>query len=515
LACAAHDVITTKLTWSREISRLVGEKCVGCHREGGSSFPLATYEQVRPWAKAIKEQVLERRMPPAAAVKGFSELLEDGSLSQDQIGLISAWVEGGAPEGDRSLLPKEPNATSKRISAGPSVGPRFTVSGSKTMKQAMTFAGVNAAALLDDSTVRVVAQLPNGAVTPIVWIYRYRKQFDRPYYFRRPLTFAAGTKIITSPADAGSVALLEATAAGDKAIPVPAPAPERAEESRSVPLSTGTTPLDYVCPMDPDVRSDKPGKCPRCGMELKVGIPDASEYGMELIAPANLQPRQTAEIQFRFLHPRTRSTVRAFEIMHEKLFHLFIVSSDLQHFEHVHPTQKPDGTFSIQRSFPRAGMYRLVADIYPVGGTPQLLSRTLFVSSGPNGTVPLSEAKLSPDEELQHGENTDLQLVTAGLKPVAGTKTHLSFQFSQVEGMQMYLGAWAHMFIASDDTMDLLHLHPIIATGGREIQFDVIFPRARTYRVWIQFQRRNVVNTVAVNIPVVSVEQAYASTASR
>ncbi len=158
--------------------------------------------------------------------------------------------------------------------------------------------------LRDDSSVRVVAQFPNGAVTPIVWIYRYRKQFDRPYYFRRPLMFPAGTRIITYPADSGSVALLEGTVPAGEATPLRAPEPERADESRAVPLNAGGVPLDYVCPMDPDVRSDKPGKCPRCGMELKVGIPDTSEYGMELIAPANLRPGQTGELQFRFLHPR-------------------------------------------------------------------------------------------------------------------------------------------------------------------------------------------------------------------
>jgi hypothetical protein len=98
---------------------------------------------------------------------------------------------------------------------------------------------------------------------------------------------------------------------------------------------------------------------------------------------------------------------------------------------------------------------------------------------------------------------------------VAGTKTHLSFQFDRAEGMQMYLGAWAHMFIASDDTLDVLHVHPTIADRGKDIQFDVIFPRARTYRVWIQFQRENVVNTVAFNIPVASIEQASALNATR
>jgi hypothetical protein len=236
---------------------------------------------------------------------------------------------------------------------------------------------------------------------------------------------------------------------------------------------------------------------------------------MELTAPANLRPGQTAELRFRFLDPQTGSTVRTFEIMHEKLLHLFIVSSDLKYFEHVHPMQERDGTFSIPQSFPKAGMYRVVADTYPLGGTPQLLSRTLFVSSGPKGSVSLVPAALMPDEEIQHGQNTDVQLVTDGLKPVAGIRTHLSFQFNRTEGMQMYLGAWAHMFIASDDTLDVLHVHPIIATGGRDIEFDVIFPRARTYRVWLQFQRENVVNTIAVNVPVTTIEQASALNATR
>ncbi len=131
----AHDVITTKLTWSREVSRLVGEKCAGCHRDGGSSFPLTTYQQVRPWAKAIKEQVLERQMPPFAAVKGFSDLREDDSLTQEQIGLISAWVEGGAPEGDRSLLPQALAQSSKQALRDPSAARRFTVTGSKTLNR--------------------------------------------------------------------------------------------------------------------------------------------------------------------------------------------------------------------------------------------------------------------------------------------------------------------------------------------------------------------------------------------
>jgi hypothetical protein len=55
---------------------------------------------------------------------------------------------------------------------------------------------------------------------------------------------------------------------------------------------------------------------------------------------------------------------------------------------------------------------------------------------------------------------------------------------------------------ASDDLMDTIHEHPFIADGGPKMQFNLIFPRARTYRVWVQFEREGVVNTVALNVPV-------------
>jgi hypothetical protein len=92
LFSSAHDVITTPITYSREISRLIYSRCASCHREGGSAFSLLTYPEARPWAKAIKEEVLERRMPPWGAVKGFGQFRDDRGLTQEQIGLIAYWV---------------------------------------------------------------------------------------------------------------------------------------------------------------------------------------------------------------------------------------------------------------------------------------------------------------------------------------------------------------------------------------------------------------------------------------
>ena len=72
-----------------------------------------TYEEARPWAKAIKEEVLARRMPPWNAVKGFGDFKNDRGLTQEQIEMLADWVEGGAPEGDPAYLPKAPRVPSE------------------------------------------------------------------------------------------------------------------------------------------------------------------------------------------------------------------------------------------------------------------------------------------------------------------------------------------------------------------------------------------------------------------
>jgi hypothetical protein len=206
---SAHDVITTKVTWSREISRLMFKHCTSCHREGGSSFPLTTYAQARPWAKAIKEEALERRMPPFAAVKGFGELREDHSLTQEQLELLSDWVEGGAPEGEPRLLPKDPDLNPS-VEAQPKTGAEVVIDGSRTLKQPATFVAIRAKNVLEGGTIRVIALRPDGSVTPLIWIYKYNPKFDQTYYFRKALTLPAGTKLLASPAAAGTIAILRA-----------------------------------------------------------------------------------------------------------------------------------------------------------------------------------------------------------------------------------------------------------------------------------------------------------------
>jgi len=257
-------------------------------------------------------------------------------------------------------------------------------------------------------------------------------------------------------------------------------------------------PLDYVCPMDRDVRSAGPGKCPRCGMTLVLGVPDPVEYPLELsLVPRIPRPADRVEMTFKIRNPKTGAPVTQYETIHEKLFHMFVVSQNLEYFLHDHPVLQPNGSFRYAARLPQPGMYRVLADYYPAGGTPQLTERTVFVPGGG-----LQPAKLSPDLTAKHTGNLDVELAMEPAQPLAGFKTMMFFRVKPVEGLEQYLGAWGHMLVASDDLIDLIHTHPFLADGGPQIQFNVIFPRARTYRVWVQFQRKGVVNTAVFTVPV-------------
>jgi hypothetical protein len=208
LACAvftpAHDVITTPITFSREISRLFYERCVSCHREGGTAFSLAHYEEARPWAKAIKEEVLERRMPPWGAVKGFGDFRNDQGLTQEQIEVIADWVEGGAPEGDPKLLPAVPELRNE-ANVMPS---GVTVQGSRMLENALTLTGIRPGAVPEGASFMVTANKPDGAVEPLLWLYNYKAKFGHPYWFSSPVRLPKGTRIEVAPAQAGTVVLL-------------------------------------------------------------------------------------------------------------------------------------------------------------------------------------------------------------------------------------------------------------------------------------------------------------------
>ena len=196
----AHEIITTRLTWTEQISRIFHQRCISCHSEGGQGpMPLTTYEQVRPWAKAIKYEILSRRMPPWDAVKGYGAFRNDLSLSQDDIAKISSWVEGGAPEGSAVFLPTAPDAESFREPPEPDSA-AVPVAGTLTLEQSATALGIRPENVPEGGSLQATAHRPDGSVEPLLWLRGYRHKWQRAYWFRWPIALPKGTRILLFPA---------------------------------------------------------------------------------------------------------------------------------------------------------------------------------------------------------------------------------------------------------------------------------------------------------------------------
>lgn len=96
-----------KITFTRHIAPLFQQRCEECHRPGGvAPMPFLTYEQTRPWARAIREKVVTRAMPPFHATGEVGRYHDDPRLTTQEIALISRWVDSGAPRGDLKEMPK-------------------------------------------------------------------------------------------------------------------------------------------------------------------------------------------------------------------------------------------------------------------------------------------------------------------------------------------------------------------------------------------------------------------------
>jgi hypothetical protein len=94
--------------FTKDVAPILQEKCQACHRPGYiAPMPLLTYEQTRPWARAIRERVVTRQMPPWHIDKtvGIQDFKNDRSLTDQQINTIVRWVDAGAPQGDPKDLP--------------------------------------------------------------------------------------------------------------------------------------------------------------------------------------------------------------------------------------------------------------------------------------------------------------------------------------------------------------------------------------------------------------------------
>ena len=274
----------------------------------------------------------------------------------------------------------------------------------------------------------------------------------------------------------------------------------------------------YICPMHPNEVKAEPGTCGICGMKLVPGDPMATaDYRLNVVTdPRAVKAGRKTTFRFTITHPLSGEKVRQFADVHDRLFHLFIISRDMTLFNHEHPVFEKDGSFTIEHMLPKPGHYVLFSDFMPMGGGPQLIA-TPVITAGYEGDIAADAPNLVPDAswvKSVDGVRVDLQLEPS--KMVAGEELDVPIRFTDeatdqpVKDLQRYLGAFGHAMMLSEDMMEHVHAHPaemlegtsVTEGGGPDLTFHALFPKPGHYRIWLQFLRNNRLSTVPFTVRV-------------
>jgi hypothetical protein len=262
-------------------------------------------------------------------------------------------------------------------------------------------------------------------------------------------------------------------------------------------------------------------------MNLVLAAPyDTREYRLDLqTEPRVVSAGEPAILTMRIFHPGSGQPITNFEVVHDRKYHLFVISQDMEFFEHIHPEQQADGAWAIKVMLPKAGYYRILSDFLPSGGSSQFIARYI-VTKDYSGDLVGDSAQLVP--ETVHVKTADDLTATVAYEPatmVAGLYGHLRFTLTDsktrrpVNDLQTYLGAFGHTLIMSEDLVDYVHSHPMeplppgsdpeTVRGGPEVSFEGLMPRPGRYRAWTQFRRNDRIHTFVSTFEVIAPEAPF------
>lgn len=210
------------------------------------------------------------------------------------------------------------------------------------------------------------------------------------------------------------------------------------------------------------------------------GLAVASD-GLRLVAPSTRRAGVTEDYTFKVVDDRG-ATVHDFDVEHDKRLHFIAVRRDLTGFQHLHPTQRADGSWSTPLTLREPGAYRVFADFTPSGGEKTTLGADVLVGGD------FTPVALPAPSEHADADGFDVALratgetlrftITLGGAPVA---------------VEPYLGASGHLVALREGDLAYLHVHP----HADAVAFDAEFPSAGRYRLFLQFKVDGVVHTAA------------------
>jgi hypothetical protein len=183
------------------------------------------------------------------------------------------------------------------------------------------------------------------------------------------------------------------------------------------------------------------------------------------------------ELAFRIVDRRGQ-TVRGFDVEHTKRMHLIVVRRDMTGFQHLHPTEHPDGTWTVPVTLRDAGSYRVFAD-FSVDEQPHTLADDLTV----DGAV-RSQALPAPARSV---DVDGLRVTLSEGATRAGAESELGFTVARngrPVAIRNYLGAKGHLVALRQGDLAFLHVHP----DESSLTFMSTFPTAGRYRMFLQFK---------------------------
>lgn len=115
----ADDPVSSSVRFNREIIRILQRRCLSCHAPGALAMPLVAYGDVRAWSRAIREEVVEQRMPPSTAAQGYGRFENAPGLTARETATLLTWLDGGMPRGEERDLPASLEAVTGETPSDP------------------------------------------------------------------------------------------------------------------------------------------------------------------------------------------------------------------------------------------------------------------------------------------------------------------------------------------------------------------------------------------------------------
>ncbi len=200
-----------------------------------------------------------------------------------------------------------------------------------------------------------------------------------------------------------------------------------------------------------------------------------------VVADPDFAPGREGALRFRIVDDRG-ATVRDFDVEHEKRMHLIVARRDLSTFQHVHPRQERDGSWSVPLTLRDAGSYRVFADFSHEEKASTLASDLRVDGAADLKPLPRPATTATSDGGLDvelHRDGGHLEFaITDGGKPVE---------------TEPYLGAGGHLVVLREGDLAFLHVHP----EDDGVRFETELPTAGRYRLFLQFKHEGRVHTVA------------------